>query len=360
MATEQQNRLLQEQNDLLREQNESLRQAISAPKNGAHEVYVENIDRDEMRSGFLVTSHRKKSWNVQIGLIKEFDRICQKHNLRWFAIGGTLLGAARHGGFIPWDDDVDIAMLRPEYEKFRKIVESEIQPPYHADIWYNYRLERDEPSELTDNSLPLVSLNHHNNYAINFPYFPIIKLRDERTLFVEFPEETAFNQGIWIDIFPMDSLPPFADKQQQLNFDTARILFVATVHPEIIEDALLQNKRNLLISDDTLQKFMRLPYKERGIRLEEFLAENFFMSEHVGDLRDWCIVQGERFYQSKDFLDVVYLPFEKIEIPAPVGYDSILTDYYGDWHTLVYTHNHANVYSANISWTEYLQKTSSK
>ena len=356
MATEQQNRLLQEQNDLLREQNESLRQAISAPKNGAHEVYVENIDRDEMRSGFLVTSHRKKSWNVQIGLIKEFDRICQKHNLRWFAIGGTLLGAARHGGFIPWDDDVDIAMLRPDYEKFRKIAADEIKSPYHLDIWYNYRLERDEPSELTDNSLPLISLNHYEKNPVAAPFFPLIKIRDERTLFVEFPEETSFNQGIWIDIFPMDSLPPFAEKQQRLNFEAERVIFMATVHPEIIED-FLQKKQRLVIKSDTLRKFMRLPYKRRGIRLEEFLAENFFMSEHVGDLRDWCIMQGERFYQSKDFRDVVYLPFETIELPAPVGYDSILTDYYGDWRTFTIYPPHVVDSSANISWDEYLQKT---
>ena len=359
MSTNQKNRLLQEQNDLLREQNNLLRQTLSASKDGTREIYVENIDRDEMRSGFLVMSHRKKLWNVQINLIKEFDRICQKHNLRWFVIGGTLLGAARHKGFIPWDDDVDIAMLRPDYEKFREIVASEIKPPYLLDIWYNYRLERDEPSELTDNSLPLISLRHYKNYPIFAPFFPLIKIRDERTLFVEFPEEHTFNQSIWIDIFPMDFLPPFAEKQQKLNFETARVLFMATTHPEIIEN-LLQKKQRLVIDEDTLRKFIRLPYKERGMRLENFLAENFFMSEHVGDLRDWCIVQEKRFYQSKDFRDVVYLPFEKIEVPAPVGYDSILTDFYGDWHKLVYTHHHASTYSANISWAEYQQKNALK
>ena len=361
MATNQQNRLLQEQNALLREQNallrkqnERLQQTSSAPKI-EREVYIENIDRDEMRSGFLVTSHRKKLWNVQINLIKEFDRICKKHNLRWFAIGGTLLGATRHKGFIPWDDDVDVAMLRPEYEKFRKIVASEIKPPYRLDMWYNYRLERDAPSALTDNSLPLVSLNHYEKNSVSAPFFPLIKIRDERTLFVEFPEETSFKQDIWIDIFPMDSLPPFAKKQQQMNFEAARTIFIATVHPEIIED-FLQKGQHLVIDEYTLRKFMNLPYKQRGIRLEEFLTEKFFMSEHIGDLRDWCLFQRKKFYQSKDFRGVTYLPFEKIEVPAPVGYESILTDFYGDWRKPVYTHSHANDYSADISWEEYLQR----
>ena len=358
MATVQQNQLLQEQNALLREQNQRLRQKIFAPKDG-REVYVENIDCDEMRDGYLVKSHKKKLWNVQIGLIKEFDRICKKYDLRWFAIGGTLLGAARHKGFVPWDDDVDIAMLRPDYEKFRKVAESEIKSPYHLDIWYNYRLERDEPSELTDNFLPLISLNHYKKNPVAAPFFPMIKIRDERTLFVEFPEEHSFNQSIWLDIFPMDSLPPFAEKQQELNFEAARVLFMATVHPEIIED-FLQKDQRLVIKSETLRKFMSLPYKQRGVRLEEFLAGNFFMSERVGDLRDWCIVQGKKSYKSEDFRDVTYLPFEKIEIPVPIGYESILTDFYGDWRKPVMYPSHARDYSADISWKEYLQKTTLK
>ena len=323
------------------------------------EIYVANINRDEMRSGYLVTSDVKKLWNAQIGLIKEFERICKKHNLRWFAIGGTLIGAARHGGFIPWDDDVDIAMLRPDYEKFRKIAADEIKPPYHLDIWYNYRLEVDKPSELTDNSLPLISRKHHKKHPLSAPLFPLIKLRDTRTLFVEFPEERTFNQGVWIDIFPLDSLPPFDNKHQRLKFDSERAFYIAAVHPEIIIDTLQKNRR-VVVDNDTLQKFMSLPYKQRAMQVEKILAENFFMSEHIGDLRSWCLAQSQRFYQSKDFRGVTYLPFERIEIPAPVGYESILTDFYGDWRTPIQTHTHAKIYSVEISWEEYLQKTASK
>ena len=360
MATNQQDELLKEQNALLREQNEQLRQIVSVLNCDGREIYVNNINRDEIRNGFLVTSQRKKLWNVQINIMQEFARICKKHNLRWFAIGGTLIGAARHDGFIPWDDDVDIAMLRPDYEKFRKIAVDEIKSPYHLDIWYNYRLERDKPSELTDNSLPLISQNHYDNYPVQAPFLPLIKIRDKRTMAIEFPNDRSFNQGIWIDIFPMDSLPPFAEKQQQQNFDIARVFFVATVRPDIIENAFQKSKHNTFVDGDTLQEFISLPYKQRGIKLEELLAKNFFMSEHVGDLRDWCIINNKRFYQSKDFRDVVYLPFEKIEIPVPVGYESVLTDFYGDWHKLVYSPGHLHFYSAEISWDEYLQKNASK
>lgn len=329
-------------------------------ENGAtsreRKVFIKNINRDEIRDGFLVTSHRKKLWNVQIGLIKEFARICKKHNLRWFAISGTLLGAARHKGFVPWDDDVDVAMLRPDYEKFRKIVASEIKPPYCLDMWYDYRLETDEPSELTDLSLPLISAEQIKNFPVHAPFFPLIKIKDTRTLFVEFPDRKNFPQCIWLDIFPLDSLPPFEDKKRSLNFEVARVIYVATVHPEFIKNAMQKNQR-LIVDYEALKKFIKLPYKQRGIQLEEFLAKNYFASEHVGDMRNWCIVQSRKFYKSKDFADVKYLPFEKIELPVPIGYESCLKDFYGDWQKPVMYPSHAKNYSADISWQEYLQKS---
>ena len=89
-----------------------------------------------MRSGFLVKSDRKKLWNAELEIYNEFRRICEKYNLRFFAGHGTLLGAVRHGGFIPWDDDMDFAMFRPDYEKFKEVARKEIQYPYFLSIWY--------------------------------------------------------------------------------------------------------------------------------------------------------------------------------------------------------------------------------
>ena len=348
-----QNKLLREQNELLREQNRLLKNS------SAREVFVDNIDRDEMRSGFLVTTHRKKLWNVQIGLINEFARICQKHNLRWFAIGGTLLGAARHKGFIPWDDDVDVAMLRPEYEKFRQLVASEVKSPFSPEFWYDYRLETDAPSPLTDKSLPLISAEQIKKYPVHAPFFPLIKIRDDRTLFLEFPERRNLKQGIWLDVFPLDLLPPFTDEQRQKIFQTARIMFIAATHPEMIRKSMAQNQP-LGFSYEFLNDFMALPYKNRCLNLEKFLAQNFYPTERVGDLRDWSIVQGKKFYNLKDFSDVTWLPFEKIQVPAPINYDGILTTFYGDWHKLKIYPSHVKTYSADISYEEYYRATAIK
>ena len=191
------------------------------------------------------------------------------------------------------------------------------------------------------------------------PFFPIIKIRDDRTLFLEFPDRRNTKQGIWLDIFPLDPLPPFTDEKHGAIFQTARILFIAATHPEMIR-ASMEKSQPLGLSYDELRKFIALPYKNRCLYLEKFLAQNYFPSEHVGDLRDWCIVRGQKFYNLKDFEDVTYLPFERIEVPAPKNYDGVLTTFYGDWRKLVIYPTHVKIYSADISCEEYFRKTTVK
>ena len=356
-TTIRQNELLQEQCALLREQNELLRQAASVPTE-EREIYVDNLDCDEMRDGFLVTSDRKKLWNVQINLMQEFDRICKKHNLRWFAIGGTLIGAARHRGFIPWDFDIDVIMFRPEYEKFRQIAATEVTEPYFADGWYDYLLES-EGATLADfkGNVQFVTRDQEKNSGERWlTQWPSIRLRDNRTTMIEIPDRNYVNQGIWIDIFPLDSLPPFYDQKTALNFEIAKVLLLATAAPTRIRKAMARGE-NLLLDYGILKEFLAKPYSERGKEFDNFMNRKFVMTERVGDIRDYCITGNQKFYQSKDFRDVIYLPFEKIEVPAPVGYDSVLTDFYGDWRTPVFYPPHMIFHSADIPYKEYFQKT---
>ena len=82
--------------------------------------------QSEYRDGYLVDETMKKVWAVELELLEQFQRLCERHQLRYYAIGGTLLGAVRHKGFIPWDDDADIGMLREDYEKFRQACERDL------------------------------------------------------------------------------------------------------------------------------------------------------------------------------------------------------------------------------------------
>lgn len=129
------------------------------------------IDKDTLRQIQL----------IQLEMLQEVDRICKKCNIHYNIIAGTLLGAVRHGGYIPWDDDADVALLRPEYEKFRKACKTELDTTrfYFQD--------------------------HRNTKGYRWGYG---KLRRKNTLFLrENQEHMPYEQGIFIDIFPLDGVP---------------------------------------------------------------------------------------------------------------------------------------------------------
>ena len=141
-----------------------------------------------------------------------------------------------------------------------------------------------------------------------------------------------------------------------LNFEVAKLLLLATACPAQVRKAMAQ-KKNLLLSYDLLEKFLDKTYNERGKVFDRFMNQKFVMTERVGDIRDYCLTKNKKFYQSKDFRDVTYLPFEKIEVPAPVGYESVLTDYYGDWRKPVIYKPHMTFYSADVPFKEFFQKS---
>lgn len=91
----------------------------------------------EVRCGYEVSAQMKKVWAVELDLLMEAKRVFEKYNIRWYAIGGTLLGAARHNGFIPWDDDIDIAIPRTDYERLRSVARKEFSHPYFFQDEYN-------------------------------------------------------------------------------------------------------------------------------------------------------------------------------------------------------------------------------
>ena len=351
--------LLNRQNNLLENQNKLLdrlcnlleRQdnSISEP-----EPFVKDLYRDEIRNGFMVTSHRKKLWNIQVRLINEFARVCKKHNLKWFAYGGTLLGAVRHKGFVPWDDDVDVAMLRPDYDKLLKIGAEEFKYPYFFDNWYDYRLEIDENhSEPAESQFPLIK---KNSMRQSFPFGPMIKLRDCRTTMIEMDNRKYTNQGIFIDIFPFDILPPFEEEYQAQNCRLAREFLMAAIFPHKIKKAMEENQP-FLISYGDMKKFLKLSYHQRGTFFDNFSKQIFFRSQKVGSLFTNYWGKTPVAFNVENFDEIVYMPYENIEIPVPAGWEDCLTTQYGDWRKMIYTHYHATEYSADIPYNSYYEKS---
>lgn len=356
---EQQNKLLQEQIALLKERNELLKNSSPINRDDGREVFVKDIEHDEIRNGFLVTSHRKKLWNVEIGLMQEFGRICKKHNIRWYAIGGTLLGAARHKGFIPWDDDVDVIMFRPDYEKFKSVVEDELKfnPNYSMWYWFNHRLETDnEAAQHANLDLPFISREYSEKYAGLSPFFPLLRLVDNRTTcFISEDRKDVF-YAIWIDIFCFDPCPPFfEDNKAAKNFEIAKELFYATIYPEQVM-AALKNKEKFLTPKDKILTFLSLPYKMRAQQFDLFQLKNFTETPYVSEMAYQTVRKRKRAYRSKGFNGVTYLPFEQVEIPAPADYNSVLEDDFGDWHKIVVAKGHLDTFSVDIPYKEYFSK----
>lgn len=117
--------------------------------------------------------------NVHVEILDEVVRICEKHKLTYFLVAGTLLGAVRHKGFIPWDDDLDIGMPRQDYDKFIKIAASELNKKYFM----------------------------HNIFSDKGYWLNFTKIRKNNTLFDEtMIENIEAHKGIFIDIFPLDNL----------------------------------------------------------------------------------------------------------------------------------------------------------
>lgn len=263
--------------------------------------FDESFFKEEIRCDFLVTEQRKKIWYTELELLKKFDEVCKKYNLTYFAEFGTLLGAIRHQGFVPWDDDIDIAMFRDDYMKLQEIAPYEFTEPYFF----------------------------QNTYS-DLIVWAISKIRDSRTTAIEFRDMgPEFNQGIFIDIFPLDDVPD--DKNFSENIlNVQREVWQTTVNAKRMRYYVTEGVPYNL-DRDTLLELLDLPVRERFRQFETLNLSHFGRSENVNYIvHEICKMSGKR--KREWYSDVVYLPFEYLTIPVPIGYEPLLRHHYGDYH----------------------------
>lgn len=289
------------------------------------DVYVQDINCDEIRDGFLVTQSRKKIWNKSLEIWSVFDQICQKYNIRYYADYGTLLGAVRHKGFIPWDDDLDFVMFRPEYERFLECAAKELEEPYSLQTAYT-----------------------------DIRRYAFAKIRDSRTTAVEFPEDPiSRNQGMFVDIFPLDDVPDGKESVDK-SFIIAKELWFILTKGEYVSEKLAEGW-HIHINDVTARKLLDMPFNEKMKVFDDFLLNHYGVSEKVNFITDEFIERGNFVY--RHFYDeVMYLPFEGIELPVPAAYKEVLTGRYGNYQEFVRgASDHENiVLSPDIPYKDYL------
>lgn len=257
----------------------------------------------EIRSDYLVTHHTKKIWYVQLNLLKKFKEVCEKNNLKFYLTYGSLLGSIRHNGYIPWDDDIDIAMPRKDYDKLKEIAINEFEYPYF------YQTQENE---------------------IDFFGGGFSRLRDSRTTGYEYIHYGHdFNAGIWIDITAIDNVPNsyfFRKLQSYMVCFYQQIMFVKIYSRD--NDCFLDIS---FFKMKLLKKIAkRLTHKEICFLLNKWcsLAKNK-KTKNVGILTQYRCYEKE-LYKSEWFEDFTYKTFENLKVAIPIGYDKLLKKTFGD------------------------------
>lgn len=237
-------------------------------------------------------------------MLKWFDGFCRENGLTYYAIGGTLLGAVRHQGFIPWDDDIDVGMPRNDYEKLAKLMGN--------NIFEHYCLE-------TQNS-------DKEDYC-----YPYSKLYDVGTTLIEH-YKTPLIRGVFLDIFPLDGLGPdknaglawFRKINRQYHFYLTRVAAerkgrsgyknMAIRLSQMIPQFLIHNTRLRKSLDEMCRKYAYDASQWGGN-----LVGNWGIRE---------IMPLKMFGSPKEY------DFEDVKIYGPEDYDGYLTNLYGNWRQL--------------------------
>lgn len=240
---------------------------------------------------------------VMLEILKKVDSICKKHNLRYFIDWGTLLGAIRHKGFIPWDDDLDISMPREDYEKFLEIAQDELGNDYFlqtpdTDKYYNF-------------------------------YHVPTKIRDMNSRFLEITEsgDEKYNQGIYIDVFPLDRAP-----------DSNIIYKLQDIYSFILERCLIleMSYKEFSIQRKIFYPIVYFIVKVLGdkgrAKLERFLRN--FGKHSNGDWRVGIEVSFRKRYKDEWIFPLREIEFEGVNVMAPNNPDAILKKYYNNYMEL--------------------------
>ena len=260
----------------------------------------------ETRDGHLVSADVKVVWQKLLELLEEFIRICDKYGLKYCVDGGTLLGAIRHKGFIPWDDDIDVSLFRDDFKRFLEVAPKELRHPFCM------QYTTSEPG-------------HYQAFAC---------LRNCETTAIDktwLEARRVFCMGISIDVFPIDYIPddPKSLKRELwLNKQFSRIFYYA--HGGGCGSVL----RNIV-----LRLIFRTVYllvgNHRLVALRDWNFGRFKRGQCTRCSNIAFNLGKERAIWDKTIYDTrVKVPFEYLDVYVPVGYETYLAKVYGsNWRT---------------------------
>lgn len=255
----------------------------------------------EIRDGYQVSTTRKKVWLCELEMAEWFCNVCKKYNLKYFLIGGSAIGAVRHNGFIPWDDDLDIGMLRSDFDKFREVSINELPQ--------NYKIEY---GVLDDNI---------------FSY--LLRIRDNNTtgIIIDEYKQKSLGGGIFIEIYPFDKVLTGIKRKVQLAKSSVLFLALNNWNRENefsgIKKWVIKGLKKLSI--ETVWKMYESNNK-KYMNSKEGYVDTVALPSYAK--------QGIHFYRIGDVQKTVPHKYEFMELDIPIGNDQCLRQQYGDYMQL--------------------------
>lgn len=283
--------------------------------------------KEETIDGYTVSKEMKQVWNVELEMLKELLRVCEKYNLKVFIDSGSLLGAVRHKGFIPWDDDIDVVMLRKDYDTLLSLPSEEFKNPIFLQSAYSDK-------------------GYYRGHA---------QLRNSMTtgILPEEAENVEFNQGIFLDIFPLDEMSKFRIINKIKYYRTK---FYLKKFRAMYNNAKASNAIKNLIKKVAKKILKKSDYKKSYRKFEKGLASKHFKNGNVAKISFYSSYKDYKPVKKEYFEEIEYLPFEDIMVPVPKKYDDVLKVYYGDHYMkpVKGTSLHGNVvFDVSKSYKEY-------
>ncbi|MCR4648828.1 MAG: LicD family protein [Lachnospiraceae bacterium] len=265
--------------------------------------FEEDFFKNEVRDGFFVSSMMKRAWAAQIEVLEVFDNLCKENNIRYFAAYGTTLGAARHGGFIPWDDDIDICMLREDYEKLRVVAKEGKLPD-------EYVLKSVYDSDDYDATFDRII----NSYSIGF--------NEERL-----EKYHGFPFCVGLDIFPMDYVPT-GGKFAAFKEDVTTLVQIYSALQENEDEKLSKRMREIIKVKYGYSINKNKNEANQIVRILENCIRKYCSKreENLARVYGWA-AKGFKEYgliKSEWFDEIDYIPFENYKIPVPYKYHEVL------------------------------------